>query len=190
VLVSACAQGSCSNSHDDWTTMLRSIAALDAKRGLATDTGIPWDVPADRQYFRRTTSGATVLMGYRTYEEFAEPMSDRKNFVATSRHTTVRPGFTTVADVGGFVRAHGDEDIWIIGGAALFTQTIELVEELYLTRIDGDFHCTKFFPVFDDRFRLTSSKQSPPVDGVPDAWFETWERIETNGSSGLSGSFG
>jgi dihydrofolate reductase len=156
--------------------MIRDIAAIDDRLGLATDTGIPWHIPADIEHFRTLTESSKVLMGYATYTEFANPMPGRTNYVATRRTTNLRNGFIPVGDLSSFLSAETTDDLWIIGGAMLYDVTLAAVQELVLTRIDGDFGCTKFFPAFDETFSLVTDETQPSVQGVPDIRFQTWRR--------------
>jgi dihydrofolate reductase len=156
--------------------MIRSIAAVDDRLGIATDSGIPWKVPADVAHFRDLTTGSNVVMGYATYAEFAAPMSGRTNYVATGRPGTLREGFVPVNDLDAFL-AGFQGDLWIIGGATLYATTLDVVEEIALTRVAGDFGCTKFFPEFATTFRRTADEVPPPVEGVPAVRFQTWQRV-------------
>jgi dihydrofolate reductase len=169
--------GQRTGSGADGSVVIRAIAAIDDKLGLSTDTGIPWHVQADIDYFRTTTRSASVLMGSATYREFKDPMSDRVNYVATRSATPLRPGFTPVGDVAAFVDAGIAGDLWVIGGANLFATTLHRMEELYLTRVEGDFHCTKFFPPFEDAFELSSDRAVPAEPGTPAIRFQVWRRV-------------
>ena len=64
--------------------MIRLIAAIDSRRGIATDSGIPWRLPGDTAYFHDKTATGLILMGWATYNEFAAPLHDRENFVLTA----------------------------------------------------------------------------------------------------------
>jgi dihydrofolate reductase len=156
--------------------VIRAIAAVDDRLGLATDDGIPWTIPADVAHFREATAGSDVLMGYATYQEFAKPMADSVNYVATGRGGELRDGFHAVDDVTGFLSGHVATDLWVIGGGGLFAGTLGLTEELVLTRVRGDFHCTKFFPSFEDSFELVTDTAPPDVPGTPAIRFQTWRR--------------
>jgi dihydrofolate reductase len=156
--------------------MIRDIAAMDDRLGLATDKGIPWHVPADVAHFRTLTTGSNVLMGYATYTEFENPMPGRTNYVATRGTTKLRDGFIPIGDVSSFLSELTD-DLWIIGGAILYDVTLDAVQELVLTRVEGDFGCTKFFPPFDATFALVTDEPQPGVEGVPAVRFQTWRRI-------------
>ncbi len=149
---------------------------MDDRLGLATDMGIPWKVPADVAHFRAMTASSNVLMGYATYAEFERPMPERINYVATKRGAALRTGFVAVDDVESFLCDGLVGDIWVIGGAMVYASTLPFVQELSLTRVHGDFDCTKFFPPFETSFRLATEAVPRAADGVPAIRFQTWQR--------------
>jgi len=156
--------------------VIRLIAAMDERRGIADDSGIPWQgrIPSDAAYFRTQTTGGVILMGFRTYEEFDRPLGGRTNFVVMRPGgRPLRPGFESVEDLSPFLAAHAGEVVWVIGGAALYAQALPLADELYLTRLAGDFHCTRFFPAFEGPFVLVSS-EGPTEEGGIEFRFEVW----------------
>ncbi len=158
--------------------MIRLIAAMDARRGLADEHGIPWQgrIPSDAEYFRRRTAQGLIVMGFGTYQEFAEPLHDRTNYVATRSTTTgLRPGFEVVPALDPFLADHGDEEVWVIGGAAIYEASLPRADELVLTQLDRDFHCTKFFPPFDHDFHLDPGAPTTVENGISFR-FETWRR--------------
>lgn len=156
--------------------MIYAIAALDSKNGIATDTGIPWELPADKQYFRDKTVGAPILMGYRMYEEASQPLPDRRNLVVVRPGTSLREGFEPVEDVEAFIEPYrtSQEILWVIGGARIYEELLPHTHKLYLTRIEADFNCTKFFPKFEPGFRLV--EQSPEhMDNDLKFRYEVWD---------------
>lgn len=164
-------------------TVIRAIAAVDDQLGLSTDTGIPWSVPADVAHFRSETSSTDVLMGFATYQEYARPMPGGTNYVATGRTELLRTGFTPIADAVTFLWERGPADIWNIGGASLFAATLSLVQEIHLTRIAGEYSCTKFFPPFEEEFGLVSEEASAARGDTPAFSFQVWRRSEVHPSS-------
>ena len=156
--------------------MIKFIAALDEKRGIANDHGIPWQgkVPSDVAQFRQKTLHGNVMMGYGWYVEQKLPLPDRRNLVATTNPEPLRPGFERVTDARAFLQ-QAKEDIWVGGGAALFASTLDLADELYLTQLQGDFHCTKFFPEFQDRFNLQEESQPITENGITYT-FQLWRK--------------
>ena len=158
--------------------MIRFIAALDSKKGLANDKGIPWQgqLPTDVAYFRNKTLHGNVMMGYGWYQEQKLPLPERRNLVAFDQQTELRPGFELVTDARTFLETTQD-DIWVGGGAILFANTLDLADELYLTRLDKDFGCTKFFPEFENDFELANETEPQTENGITFT-FQIWKRKE------------
>jgi dihydrofolate reductase len=154
--------------------VIRLIAAIDSCRGLATATGIPWHLPGDSAYFREKTSKGVIVMGRATYLEFAAPLGDGENYVLTHFTQALRPGFEAVARLEDVFDRFPDEDVWVIGGAAVYALALDLADELLLTQVYGDFECTKFFPPYD-AFTLVEFSVEHAESGVRYR-FERWSR--------------
>lgn len=146
--------------------MIRFIVAVDSKNGMADDHGIPWDLPADKEYFRSKTIRSNVLMGYNTYTEFESPLPYRESYVVSKDSKPLRKGFKKVSDVNEFINKT-KEDIWIIGGAKLFAEYYHLAKELYVTELQGDFKCTKFFPHYQKDFKAISKSELKTENNIP-----------------------
>jgi len=155
--------------------VIRLIAAIDSRRGIATDSGIPWTLPGDSAYFREKTSSGLIVMGRTTSDEFATPLHDRENYVFSRAPRRLRDGFEVVTSHDQLVAAHPGEDVWVIGGAAVYAATIGHARELLLTQVRGDFDCTKFFPPYRDAFVLESRSEDHQEGGVT-YQFEVWRR--------------
>jgi dihydrofolate reductase len=156
--------------------MIRLIAALDSRRGIATDSGLPWKLPGDTAYFHEKTSTGLIFMGWATYNEFAAPLHERDNFVLTSSPGSLRTGFRAVGSLDKLVAENPRQDVWVIGGAKVYAETITEADELFLTQVLGDFACTKFFPPYQAEFRL-ASENGDGKDGETSYRFETWQRL-------------
>jgi len=163
--------------------MIRLIAAIDSHRGIATDSGIPWKLPGDTAYFREKTSSGLIVMGRATYEEFAAPLHETENFVLSSATAPLREGFQAITSVDRLRQSHPHEDVWVIGGAGVYQETIGEAEELLLTQVLQDFHCTKFFPPYQADFDLRSQSANQTEGGVTYR-FETWSRSAGAGTPG------
>jgi dihydrofolate reductase len=155
--------------------MIRQIAAMDSRRGIATDSGIPWKLPGDTAYFHEKTATGLILMGGATYNEFAAPLHERENFVLTADPAPLRQGFRAIGSLDRLGAENPGEDIWVIGGATVYAETIAEADDLLLTQVVGDFHCTKFFPPYKSEFRLVA-RSDDHQDGETTYSFETWRR--------------
>jgi dihydrofolate reductase len=164
--------------------MIKFIAALDSQRGVANDQGIPWrgKVPTDVRYYRQViANGGIILMGYGLYKELSQPYPGGTNYVASLDQVPLKEGFTWVPDAEKF-QAEATGDVWNLGGAALFNSTIEQADELYITQLDQDFHCTKFFPVYKDKFELKLESDPITENGITFT-FQVWARKPSNQDS-------
>lgn len=158
--------------------MVRFIAAVDSKLGIADDHGIPWQgkIPGDVAYYReKINDGGLLLMGYGLYKELTHPYPGGTNYVATgNKDEKLMDGFEPVSDAVEFIKSH-NEDIWNLGGAMLFSSTLDYADELYITQLQADFNCTKFFPSFKDEFELVSSGPEQEENGIKYN-FQVWKR--------------
>lgn len=147
--------------------------AIDEKRGMADDNGIPWDLPTDRKYYVEKTQTGAVLMGYGTYVEFSGLFHGRTSYVGTTREGQLREGFIKVPDAREFLK-NAKQDVWNIGGPRLLRDTLNLVDELYITQIDGDFHATKILPEFKNDFRQVQESEPKTENGMTFR-FQIWQ---------------
>jgi dihydrofolate reductase len=132
--------------------MLRLIAAIDRKRGIAKSGVQPWRIPRDEVHFKQQTleHGAVVLMGKKTFDLIGHPLPGRRNIVISQTPESME-GIEFVQDLS---ILNALSDVWIIGGESVFAQTIGRADELYLTHIEADFGCDQFFPEFVPDFEL------------------------------------
>ena len=85
----------------------------------------------------------------------------------------LKPGFIAIKDAQEFISGSDKEDKWIIGGAKLFESTIAYADQLYITQILADFHCTKFFPEYKEDFYL-AERSELLVENDLNFYFEVW----------------
>jgi len=146
--------------------MIRLIAAIDQKRGIAKQGFQPWYIPDDEHYFSELTKqhGGKVLVGSITYRTFKGPLEGRTNYVLSRQQEKIA-GAEVVKDIEKFFHDH--EDVWVIGGANVFAEAMELgyADELYLTKIEADFGCTQFFPEYEAKYQLVQQSDLHTQNG-------------------------
>lgn len=154
--------------------MIRHLVAIDQKRGMAKDGKQPWHLPTDEQYFLRETQtlGGVVVMGRKTYEVIGHPLRERRNIVLSDKPEEIE-GVEVFTDLREAL--HAAEDVWVIGGASIFKQTMNAADELYITRIDSNFDCELFYPEFEQDFVLASRSEPQHENGL-NFRFEVWKR--------------
>lgn len=126
---------------------LSMIAAMGNNRAIGLDNKMPWHLPADLKWFKKTTLGSPIIMGRKTYESIGFPLPGRLNIIM-SRNTDLEiEGCTVVNSLeAAITKAAGFDEVFITGGAHLYEKFLEDADKLYLTLIDQDFVGDTFFP--------------------------------------------
>jgi dihydrofolate reductase len=140
---------------------LRAIAAMSLNRVIGKDGKIPWHIPEDFKWFKRTTSGQAVLMGRKTYESLGRPLPNRRNLVVT-RGPDLGEGIEIIRDLTAFRPEDYPCDVWVIGGAEIYRQMLGRCELLYLSLVPRLVEGDTFFPEFEDQFDLVGTVLKEP----------------------------
>jgi dihydrofolate reductase len=117
---------------------------------IGRNNTLPWRLPADLQHFRRVTLGHHVVMGRKNYQDIGHALPGRTNIVVTRQPDWHAPGCVVVHSVDEALReAANDTEVFVIGGAEIYAQTLGRAQRLYLTEIDADIAGDTYFPPFD-----------------------------------------
>lgn len=131
----------------------KAIAAMSRNRVIGRGGQIPWHLPDDFRFFKRTTLGHVLVMGRKTFESIGRPLPGRDTIVLT-RSTWSHPGVLTAASLDCLPLAPDDpRQVFICGGAQVYAQTLPFCSDLYLTLVKREVEGDTFFPAFEDRFK-------------------------------------
>lgn len=131
--------------------MFSLIAAVADNNCIGLKNKIPWNIPEDFQYFKKTTLGKTCLMGQATFESIlgylGKPLPGRQTVVLSKdQNFKVPEGVRIYNDLDIAFAELKNEDVFVCGGATIYRLTIDRVDVLYITEVhlspDGDV----FFP--------------------------------------------
>lgn len=128
---------------------LSVIVAVAENGVVGKNNALPWYLPEDLQYFKRTTLGKPIVMGRKTFESIGRPLPGRTNIVISSNPDYVAEGVTVVSSLpealafaGEVALIDGTEELMVIGGATIYAAAIPLADRLYVTevhaRVEGD----------------------------------------------------
>jgi len=144
---------------------LSLIWAMASNRVIGANNALPWKLPADLQYFRRLTSGHHVIMGRKNYESLSRPLPDRTNIVVSRQPAYHAPGCRVVRSVDeALCAATGDPEIFVIGGATIYAQTLSRADRLYMTIIDAEIPGDTLFPEFDENAWMETAREQHAAD--------------------------
>ena len=131
-----------------------AIAAMAENRVIGRGGRIPWHLPDDFRFFKRTTLGHVLVMGRKTFESIGRPLPGRETIVLT-RSGWSHQGVQTAPGLDRLPLAPDDPRlIFICGGAEVYAQALPFCTDLYLTRVKRTVEGDTFFPPFEEQFEL------------------------------------
>lgn len=140
--------------------IVSAIVATARNNVIGKDNQIPWYLPADLAYFKRTTLDHHVLMGRNSFRSIGRPLPKRTNIVITRDPFFKADGVQvahSVEEALGMAYDNGETEAFIIGGGEIYRDSMDLWDKVYLTEVDMEVEGDVFFPVLD-----------------PAEWRETW----------------
>ena len=141
-----------------------AIAAMDQKRVIGLKGQLPWNVPSDLKHFASSTAKQAVMMGRTTWESLDpryRPLPGRINIVISRRpeELNLPPGVLASSDCERVISqfrssqiAADRQQLWVVGGAQVYAQTLPFCDQLVLTLIPGEHQGDTFFPPFEAMF--------------------------------------
>jgi dihydrofolate reductase len=144
----------------------RNIIVAMANNGcIGKDNDLPWRLPADLKFFKKTTLGHTILMGRKTFESIgSKPLPGRKNVVITRDVNFKSEGVDIYHSIDKALEQLIDEDIFIIGGAQIYEQTLQLTDFLYITRVNTTLDGDAYFPEISSSNWKLIQEEMHPID--------------------------
>jgi dihydrofolate reductase len=130
---------------------VKAIAAMSLNRVIGAQGKIPWHLPEDLKFFKRTTLGHVILMGRKTYESLGKPLAGRENWVVSSRSI---PGVRVIGDLHEIAEPGEGRELFLIGGAQLYSELLLKCSGLFLTLVKREVAGDTYFPPFESAFRL------------------------------------
>ena len=128
------------------------IAAVGKNNELGKNNDLIWRLPNDLKFFKNVTTGKTVLMGRNTFWSLPKVLPNRTNIIITDVNEEYPSDVVIYKSIDSFMDEYKDkyDMIFIIGGASIYKQFIDVADELYLTEIDASCDdASVYFPKFD-----------------------------------------
>ncbi len=156
-------------------SMISAIAGEDRAIGLNNE--LLWHIPEDLAHFKKTTFGHPVIMGRNTFLSLGRPLPGRKNIVLTLDKEEDFEGVEMAYDLHDALELASKadpEEIFIIGGAAIYKAMLPYTDRLYLTLVPGHYEADTFFPDYSDFAKVVD--ESSCETGVGTIQFLTLEK--------------
>ena len=129
----------------------KAIAAMAENRVIGRGREIPWHIPEDFKWFKKTTMGHVLVMGRRTFESIGKALPGRETMVLT-RGEFSHPDVTVIRSLDEVAPRLEGRDGFIAGGAQIYEQALPRCSELFLTLVKREVEGDVFFPEFENHF--------------------------------------
>lgn len=144
---------------------IAAIVAISENAVMGKNNQLPWHLPADLQHFKKITMGKPILMGRKTFDSIGRVLPGRCNVIITRDEAFQAPGCVVATSIDtALASVSYCDEIFVIGGAALFQQMLPMVDRLYLTIIHHEFDGDTFFPDIN----LAEWQETEREDHLPD----------------------
>ncbi|GGW40066.1 dihydrofolate reductase [Arenibacter certesii] len=147
--------------------IISMIAAAGENNALGKDNDLLWHLPDDFKYFKKRTSGHTIIMGRKTFESFPKPLPNRVHIVIT-RDPDYQIPYADCIVVHSLEEAldlvKDDSLAFIIGGGEIYRLGLKHANQLELTRVHERFEADTFFPNFDEKDWMLIKEEFHPKD--------------------------
>ena len=162
--------------------MIKGIMAVDEKGGISRGKSMPWPKNStDLKWFKENTLNNIVVMGRKTWEDpfMPTPLKSRINILISRKENNLIQGADYYfseninKQIQNIQLIHKKKDVFIIGGSEIINLTFNIIEQFYLTRIYGNYHCEKFIDISSIENKMKMIKK---IKGDSTCHFEIWEK--------------
>lgn len=141
------------------------VVAYARNRAIGKDNALPWRLPGDLAHFKRTTLGAPIVMGRKTWESLGRPLPGRRNIVVTRNADYVAAGAEVVHDLDRALQCAGDvPEIFVIGGAQLYALSLPRAHRIVATEVQAEVEGDAFFPAVPEAQWQEASRATQPAE--------------------------
>ena len=150
---------------------LTAIVAMTPQRVIGRNGKLPWHLPDDLAFFKRSTSGHPIVMGRKTYQSLGRPLPKRRNIVLTRDSNWSAAGVEVLHAPAGLAELPGlDEPVFIIGGAEIYQAFLPLLDDLLISHLVENHTGDTWFPECEAAFPNSEIVESHPTFVVRRWW--------------------
>ena len=145
--------------------MIIQIAAAAENNALGKDNQLVWHLPNDFKRFKQLTTGHHIILGRKTFESFPKPLPNRTHVIITRNKNYKAEDCIIVNSIEEALKiVPKNGDVYIIGGAEIYKQSIHLSDKIELTRIHTTCEADAFFPEINPQEWQLINEEFHPKD--------------------------
>lgn len=129
---------------------LTAVVAMDPNRVIGANGTLPWHLPEDLAFFKKTTLGHPIIMGRKTFESIGKPLPKRQNIVLTRDPSWTQPGVEIITDLSQVDHLEGRH--FVIGGAEIYKVLTPKINEWLVSHVHQTYPGDTHLPPFESEF--------------------------------------
>lgn len=145
------------------------VVAKAKNNAIGKDNQLLWKLSADLKRFKNLTSGHYILMGRKTFQSLGKVLPNRTHVVITRNPDFSVPDghytFPAIEDAFVFCNKTGVDELFIIGGGQIYSETIHLCDRLEITEVDASPEGDTYFPEINPKIWEETGRENHPADG-------------------------
>ena len=127
--------------------MISLIVAVSKNNVIGNNGIIPWKIKGEQKRFKELTTGKTIIMGRKSFQEIGRPLPNRKTVVISNTENIVAENCITVKSlIEAFDLVEGEEEVFIAGGGQVYKEALYYSDKIYITVIDKIIDGDVYFP--------------------------------------------
>jgi len=151
---------------------ISAICAIGKNREIGYQNKLLWDLPPDLKNFRKITKDNIIIMGRKTFESIGKALPKRINIIITrdesyqAKNCSVTHSLDEALQLAQAAKEKDKKkEIFIIGGAKIYTQALPYTSKLYLTLVDDSPQADTYFPDYSE-FKNVLKEENKVYNGL------------------------
>ena len=155
--------------------MISLIVAVSKNNVIGNNGTIPWKISGEQKRFKELTTGKTIIMGRKSFQEIGRPLPNRRTIVISNTESIEADNCRTVKSlIKGLELVKVETEVFVVGGGQVYKEALPLAEKIYITVIDKIIEGNVYFPQIDkEEFVITYEEK---IDGEIPYTYYTYER--------------
>ena len=143
--------------------MISIIVAIAKNGAIGANNDLLCHLPNDLKRFKALTSGHTVIMGRKTFESLPNGALPKRRNIVISKTKTAFPNCECVDSLEKALSlCSPEENVFIIGGATVYEQSLPFADKLYITWINHDFpNADTFLDIDLSQWKVLKTEEMP-----------------------------
>jgi dihydrofolate reductase (trimethoprim resistance protein) len=156
--------------------MVSLIVAISKNNVIGNNGIMPWKIKGEQKRFKELTTGKTIIVGRKSFQEIGKPLPNRKTIIISTTENIVADNCTTVKSLlEAFNLAKDEEEIFIAGGGQVYKEALPYADKIYITIIDKIVEGNVYFPEINKEDFIKTYEER--IDGEIPYTYYTYERV-------------